>query len=151
MKERSFKCRWCGATFHLHKGMGKDCPECREERELERKRLYAAVRRGIIDKDDIPSRLDAHMERYVRERLEAEKDDRNRCLFCGMVMNVVDGFCVRCRNDGLDNVYKATGRSNGWESRKTKTDVHVVGGWRGRPVAGHSIRGTWNGIQEDWS
>lgn len=151
MKERSFKCRWCGATFHLHKGIGKDCPECREERELERRRLYAAVRRGIVNKDDIPSRLEVHMERYVRERLKAEKDARKRCLFCGRVKNVVDGFCLKCRNDGLDNVYNATGRSNGWEARTMKTDVRVVGGWRGRPVAGYSIRGARTGIQEDWS
>ena len=55
---------------------------------------------------------------------------------------------IKCRNKGLDSVHKETGRTNGLD-RPATVKVKAVGGWRGRPVAGRSIRLDMTVLQED--
>ena len=60
----------------------------------------------------------------------------SRCLYCGKeVWGEV--YCTKCRNQGFDDLHKATNRSNGWEREFAKRQRGVVeSGWRGPKVLG---------------
>ena len=152
MKARTTVCRWCGDEFKTKSGRAKDCPACRVANKKIRNRLEQRVRLGLLDKDMFASALQSSMRDAVSERKKREAASRPRCKFCGNVYGVdVTGFCAKCRADRFDDVYKTTGRSNGWDRKKTtKKEVNVEGGWRGRPVAGCSKKNGTPGIQEDW-
>lgn len=57
-----------------------------------------------------------------------------RCSYCGRVTNDAQ-FCYRCKAKKLDDLYRATKRSNGWD-KKPHPRAAVESGWRGRPVVG---------------
>ena len=57
---------------------------------------------------------------------------RTRCAYCGNLLYDKNGkrlrggeegwksnniYCGKCRYEGLDNVHRLTGRSNGWDRR----------------------------------
>ncbi len=147
MKARTTVCRWCGEEFKTKSGRAKDCPACRESRIRIRNRLEQRVRLGILSRDMFAAALQSSMREAIAERKKREKAARPQCKFCGKVHGVdVTGFCIRCRAEGFDDVYRETGRSNGWDRKKTEKGP-VEGGWRGRPMAGSFIRST---IREDW-
>lgn len=107
------------------------------------------MKTGKLAREDYCAAVEAEMHKSVEARRSGEAAIRPRCFYCGNVYGVnSSGYCATCRNAGLDFLHKETGRTNGWD-RPKKGKVDVVGGWRGRPVAGHSIRGARIWILED--
>lgn len=152
MRELRKKCRWCGKPFTSRSNRAKDCPDCRDDYKRALACVHYREKCGLLA-EGVGRRaaVEAEVRKAVEERRRRAAANRPRCLYCGNVYGVnSSGYCATCRSTGLDGLHKETGRTNGWD-RPTKGKVEVVGGWRGRPVAGHSIRETRTVIFEDWS
>lgn len=137
MRELKKKCRWCGKPFATRSHRAKDCPDCRDDYKRALARVHYRQKCGLLAEGvGYRAAVEAEVRKAVEARRRAEAENRPRCLYCGNVYGVnSSGYCVMCRRTGLDGLHKETGRTNGWD-RPTKGKVEVVGGWRGRPVAG---------------
>ena len=142
-------CDFCGAPFEARRNNAKHCDACRAALKLADRHAQYRMKTGKLSREDYCAAVEAEMRKAVEARKGREATIRPRCLYCGNVYGVnSSGYCATCRNAGLDCLHKETGRTNGWD-RPPKGKVEVVGGWRGRPVAGHSIRGSRIGILVD--
>lgn len=151
MRELNNTCRWCGKPFATRSHRAKDCPECRDDYKRALARVQYRQKCGLLaEGTGYRAAVEAEVRADVEERRRRAAANRPRCLYCGNVYGVnSSGYCAACRSTGLDGLHKETGRTNGWDKPAT-VNVKVVGGWRGRPVAGHSIRVTRAGMMEDW-
>lgn len=149
MRMTKAKCDFCGAPLESKQKNAKHCAACNAALRRANGHAQYRVRIGMLSKDGYRAAVEAEVRKAVEARKGREAAIRPRCLYCGNVYGVnSSGYCATCRNAGLDCLHKETGRTNGWD-RPPKVKVDVVGGWRGRPVAGHSIRGMRTGILED--
>ena len=146
---KRMKCHICGAQFEARRKNAKHCEACREAIRRAERNAHYRVRAGKLAREDYRAAVEADVRADVDERRRRAKANRPRCLRCGS-RYIVDssGYCLSCRSNGLDSVHMETGRTNGWD-RPAKVKVKVVGGWRGRPVAGHSIRGDMTVLLDD--
>lgn len=148
-KPKRMKCRICGDYFEALKRCAKHCEACRHAIMLAERHAQYRIKTGKLAREDYRTAVEAEVRADVEERRRRAKANRPRCFYCGNVYLVdSSGYCLSCRKNGLDSVHKETGRTNGWD-RPATAKVKVVGGWRGRPVAGYSIYGTRTGILED--
>ena len=107
------------------------------------------IKKGKLAREDYRAYVEAEAHKAANARKSSEAENRTRCLRCGSRYSVdSSGYCLSCRSNGLDSVHKATGRTNGWDKPK-KVKVKAIGGWRGRPVAGRSIRGDMKVLLDD--
>lgn len=64
------------------------------------------------------------LKKRRRERLarsgavEGAAADGGRCRFCGRKVPRGTKFCTQCINQGFDEVFASTGRSNGWDRKE---------------------------------
>ena len=148
-KPKKMKCSICGAPFEALKRCAKHCEACREAIKLAERHAQYRIKTGKLAREDYRAYVEAEVRADVEERMRRAKANRPRCFYCGNVYLVdSSGYCLSCRRNGLDSVHKETGRTNGWD-RPPKVKVEVVGGWRGRPVAGRSIRGDMTVLLDD--
>ena len=148
-KPKKMKCRICGAPFEALKRFAKHCEACREAIKIADRHAQYRIKKGKLAREDYRAAIEAEVRADVEERRRRAKANRQRCFYCGNVYLVdSSGYCLSCRRNGLDSVHKETGRTNGWD-RPAKVKVKVVGGWRGRPVAGRSIRGDMTVLLDD--
>ena len=149
MRGKKAKCDFCGAPFEARRNNAKHCDACRAALKLADRHAQYRMKTGKLAREDYCAAVEAEMHKSVEARRSGEAAIRPRCFYCGNVYGVnSSGYCATCRNAGLDFLHKETGRTNGWD-RPKKGKVDVVGGWRGRPVAGHSIRWARIWILED--
>lgn len=147
-KKKTVSCMFCGKPIVTYSDNAKSykCDVCRAEYNKIRNKVNQRVMRGTVKRSDVQELVDKEMFAFGRKRIEDDKvmDDeiafeplpnQVHCKFCGKMTIHPTEFCSTCRADGLDVVYNTTGRSDGWERRRTKT-VKVKGGWRGRRVMG---------------
>lgn len=148
-KPKKVKCSICGDWFEALNRCAKHCEACRAAiRRADRHAQYR-IKKGKLARDDYRAYVEAEAHKAAKARKSGEAKNRKRCFYCGNVYLVdSSGYCLTCRNKGLDSVHKETGRTNGWD-RPAKVKVKVVGGWRGRPIAGRSIRGDMTVLLED--
>ena len=148
MRGKKAKCDFCGAPFKARRKNAKHCTACNAAIRRAEGHAQYRVRAGKLAREGYRAAVEAEVRKAVEARRRAEAENRPRCLYCGNVYGVnSSGYCVMCRRTGLDSLHKETGRTgldslhketgrtNGWD-RPTKGKVEVVGGWRGRPVAG---------------
>ena len=146
---KKVKCRICGAPFEALKRCAKHCDACRYAIKLADRHAQYRIKTGKLAREDYRAYIEAEARKAAKARKSGEAENRPRCLRCGSRYSVnSSGYCLTCRSTGLDSVHKETGLTNGWD-RPAKVKVEVVGGWRGRPVAGHSIRVVRDGMLED--
>ena len=143
------KCDFCGAPLESKRKNAKHCAACNAALRRAEGIVQYRVRTGTLSKDGYRAAVEAEVRKDVEERRRrSEKSNRPRCPYCGNVGNLdMSGYCATCRKTRRDSIHMVTGRTNGWD-RPPKAKAEVVGGWRGRPVAGPSIRGTRTGILE---
>lgn len=133
--EKRKKCRWCGGWFTARSSAAEGCPACRAELNRVRCRQHWLMRTGKLAGKDYRAAVAEAMRAAVEERRREVKSQR--CRFCGSSSRVnASGYCVYCRLAGLDELHKATGRTNGWDRPAKPPRVPVRSEWRGRPVAG---------------
>lgn len=148
-KPKKVKCRVCGDYFEALKMSAKHCAACRHAIMLAERHAQYRIKTGKLAREDYRSYIESEAREAAEARKRCEAENRPRCLRCGNVYLVdSSGYCLTCRKNGLDSVHMETGRTNGWD-RPAKVKVKVVGGWRGRPVAGRSIRGDMTVLLED--
>ena len=148
-KPKKMKCSICGDYFEALKRCAKHCEACRAAIRRAEGHAHYRVRAGKLAREDYRAAVEAEVRADVEERRRRAKANRPRCFYCGNVYLVdSSGYCLTCRSNGLDSVHKETGRTNGWD-RPAKVKVEAVGGWRGRPVAGRSIRGDMKVLLDD--
>lgn len=148
-KPKKIKCRICGDWFEALKRNVLHCEACRAAIRRAESHAQYRVKTGKIAREDYRAAVEAEVRADVEERRRRENENRPRCLFCGRVYGVdSSGYCTTCRSNGLDSIHKETGRTNGWDMPAT-VKMKAVGEWRGRPVAGHSIRVMMGGMLED--
>ena len=148
-KPKRMTCHICGAQFEALKRSAKHCEACREAIKLADRHAQYRIKKGKLAREDYRAYVEAEAREAAEARKRCETENRPRCLRCGSRYSVdSSGYCLSCRSTGLDRVHKETGRTNGWD-RPATVKVKVVGGWRGRPVAGRSIRGDMTVLLED--
>ncbi len=148
-KPKKMKCRICGDDFAALKRNAWHCEACRAAIRRAEGHAHYRMKSGKISREGYRAAVEAEVRADVEERRRRAAANRPRCLYCGNVYLVnSSGYCATCRSTGLDGLHKETGRTNGWD-RPPKGKVEVVGGWRGRPVAGRSIRLDMTVLQED--
>ena len=148
-KPKKVKCRVCGDYFEALKRSAKHCEACRHAIMLAERHAQYRIKNGKLAREDYRAYIEAEAREAAEERRRRAKANRPRCFYCGNVYLVdSSGYCLTCRKKGLDSVHKETGRTNGWD-RPATVKVEVVGGWRGRRVAGRSIRGDMTVLLED--
>ena len=148
-KPKRMQCRICGAPFEALKRCAKHCEACRHAIMLADRHAQYRIKKGKLAREDYRAYVEAEARKAAKARKSGETNNRPRCLRCGSRYSVnSSGYCLTCRSNGLDSVHKATGLTNGWD-RPAKVKVKTVGGWRGRPVAGCSIRVVRDGMLED--
>ena len=148
-KPKRMTCHICGAPFEALKRCAKHCEACREAIKLADRHAQYRIKTGKLAREEYRAYVEAEAREAAKARKSGEAENRPRCLRCGNVYLVdSSGYCLTCRRNGLDSVHKETGRTNGWDKPK-KAKVKVVGGWRGRPIAGRSLRGDMTVLQED--
>ena len=148
-KPKRMKCRICGDYFEALKRCAKHCEACRYAIKLADRHAQYRIKTGKLAREDYRAAVEAEVRAGVEERRRRAAANRPRCLRCGSRYSVdSSGYCLTCRSKGLDNIHKETGRTNGWDM-PAKVKVKAVGGWRGRPVAGRSIRVVRDGMLED--
>lgn len=107
------------------------------------------IKKGKLARENYRAYVEVEARKAAKARKSGEAKNRPRCFYCGNVYLVdSSGYCLTCRKNGLDSVHKETGRTNGWD-RPATVKVKAVGGWRGRPVAGRSIRGDMTVLLDD--
>ena len=149
MRGKKAKCDFCGAPFEARRKNAKHCAACNAAIRRAEGHAQYRVRAGKLAREDYRAAVEAEVRADVEDRRRRAAAPRPRCLYCGNVYGVnSSGYCATCRSTGLDGLHKETGRTNGWD-RPPKVKVEVVGGWRGRPVAGRSIRLDMTVLQED--
>lgn len=135
MRGKKAKCDFCGAPFEARRKNAKHCEACRAAIWRADSHAQYRLKTGKLAREDYRAAVEAEVRADVEERRRAAAN-RPRCLYCGNVYGVnSSGYCSTCRSTGLDGLHKETGRTNGWD-RPPKGKVEVVGGWRGRPIAG---------------
>ena len=151
-KPKKVKCRICGDYFEALKRCAKHCEACREAIRRAERHAYYRKKTGKIAREDYRAAVEAEVRADVQERRRLAAENRQHCHYCGTVYGLDEsGYCAACRRTGLDLLHAETGRTNGWDKpAKVKVSKKAVGGWRGRPVAGHSIRVTRAVMLEDW-
>ena len=148
-KPKRMKCRICGDYFEALKRNAKHCAACRHAIMLAERHAQYRIKTVKLAREDYRAYVEAEARADVEERRRRAEENRPSCLRCGSRYSVdSSGYCLTCRNEGLDSVHKETGRTNGWDSPAT-VKVKAVGGWRGRPVAGRSIRGDMTVLLDD--
>ena len=148
-KPKKVKCRVCGDYFEALKRSAKHCEACRHAIMLTERHAQYRIKTGKLAREDYRAYIEAEAREAAEARRRRAKANRPRCFYCGNVYLVdSSGYCLTCRNKGLDSVHMETGRTNGWDKPK-KVNVKVVGGWRGRRVAGRSIRGDMTVLLDD--
>lgn len=148
-KPKRMKCRICGDYFEAMKRSAKHCEACRHAIMLADRHAQYRIKKGKLAREDYRAYVEAEAHKAANARKSGEAKNRPRCLRCGSRYSVdSSGYCATCRSKGLDSVHKETGRTNGWD-RPATAKVKVEGGWRGRPVAGRSIRVVRDGMLED--
>ena len=146
---KKVKCRICGDYFEALKRSAKHCEACRHAIMLADRHAQYRIKKGRLAREDYRAYVEAEAREAAEARKRCEAANRPRCLRCGSRYSVdSSGYCLTCRSNGLDSVHKETGLTNGWD-RPAKVKVEVVGGWRGRPVAGRSIRGDMTVLLDD--
>ena len=146
---KKVKCRICGAPFEALKRSAKHCEACRHAIMLADRHAQYRIKNGKLAREDYRAYVEAETRKAAEKRKSGEEKNRPRCLRCGSRYSVdSSGYCLTCRSNGLDSVHKETGLTNGWDM-PAKVKVKVVGGWRGRPVAGRSIRGDMTVLLDD--
>ena len=148
-KPKRMKCHICGAPFEALKRCAKHCEACREAIKLADRHAQYRIKTGKLAREDYRAYVEAEARKAAKARKSGETENRPRCLRCGSRYSVdSSGYCLTCRSNGLDSVHKETGRTNGWD-RPAPVKVKAVGGWRGRPVAGRSVRGDMTVLLDD--
>ena len=148
-KPKKMKCSICGDYFEALKRCAKHCEACRHAIMLAERHAQYRIKKGKLAREDYRAYVEAEAREAAEARKSGEAKKRKRCLYCGHVyLGDSAGYCLSCRRNGLDSVHKETGRTNGWD-RPATAKVKVVGGWRGRPVAGRSIRGDMTVLLDD--
>ncbi len=136
MRRMKAKCDFCGAPFEARRKNAKHCAACNAAIRRADSHAQYRLKTGKLAKDGYRAAVEAEVRKAVEERRRRAAANRPRCLYCGNVYGVnSSGYCAACRSTGLDGLHKETGRTNGWDM-PPKVRVEVVGGWRGRPVAG---------------
>lgn len=132
---RTLVCEKCSRSFVAYHKKSL-CPECYAQARREYMRDYARKRAGKVQAKAAERSV---AEPKAEPRAEGSAADAKRtfgrCLFCGSILKKEGRFCKTCLREGFNNVYEATGRSNGWD-RKPGMRVKVVSGWRGQSVIG---------------
>ena len=148
-KPKKVKCRVCGDYFEALKRCAKHCEACRHAIMLAERHAQYRIKTGKLAREDYRAYIEAEAREAAEKRKRCEAENRPRCFRCGN-RYLVDssGYCLTCRKNGLDSLHKETGRTNGWD-KPAKVKVKAVGGWRGRPVAGRSIRGDMTVLLDD--
>ena len=147
-KPKRMQCSICGDYFEALKRSAKHCEACREAIKIADRHAQYRIKKGKLAREDYRAYVEAEARKAAKARKSGEAANRPRCLRCGSRYSVdSSGYCATCRSNGLDSVHKETGRTNGWD-RPAKVKVKAVGGWRGRPVAGRSIRVARDGMLE---
>ena len=148
-KPKKVKCSICGDYFEALKRCAKHCEACREAIKLADRHAQYRIKKGKLAREDYRAYVEAEAREAAEARKSGEAKNRPRCLRCGSRYSVdSSGYCATCRSTGLASVHKETGRTNGWD-RPATAKVKAVGGWRGRPVAGRSIRGDMTVLLDD--
>ena len=148
-KPKKVKCRVCGAPFEALKRNAKHCEACRHAIMLADRHAQYRIKTGKLAREEYRAYVEAEAREAAEARKRCEAENRPRCLRCGSRYSVdSSGYCATCRSTGLDSVHKETGLTNGWD-RPATVKVKAVGGWRGRPVAGRSIRGDMTVLLDD--
>ena len=148
-KPKKVKCHICGDYFDAMKRSAKHCEACRHAIMLAYRHAQYRIKKGKLSREDYRAYVEAEAREAAEARKRCEAANRPRCLRCGSRYSVdSSGYCLSCRKNGLDSVHKETGLTNGWD-RPAKVKVKAVGGWRGRPVAGRSIRGDMTVLLDD--
>ena len=148
-KPKKVKCRVCGDYFEALKRCAKHCEACRHAIMLAERHAQYRIKTGKLAREDYRAYVEAEARDAAEARKRCEAANRPRCFYCGNVYLVdSSGYCLSCRRNGLDSVHKEMGLTNGWD-RPAKVKVKAVGGWRGRPVAGRSIRGDMTVLLDD--
>ena len=146
---KKVKCRICGDYFEALKRCAKHCEACRYAIEIADRHAQYRIKKGKLAREDYRAYLEAEARAAAEARKRCEAENLPRCLRCGSRYRVgSSGYGLTCRGKGLDSVHMETGRTNGWD-RPAKEKVKVVGGWRGRRVAGRSIRGDMTVLLDD--
>ena len=148
-KPKKLKCSICGDYFEALKRCAKHCEACRYAIKIADRHAQYRIKKGKLAREDYRAYVEAEARKAAKARKSGEAANRPRCLRCGSRYSVdSSGYCATCRITGLDSVPKETGLTTGW-ARPAKVTVTVVGGWRGRPVAGRSIRGDMTVLLDD--
>lgn len=126
------RCDICGRAY---KGAfnSKRCPDCQAvyTRAYSRFRNAAKARGETVD--NIAAQK--YADEAAREEVMPDTGGR-RCLYCGKKLKGdKSAYCVSCRTNGLANIHEVTGRTNGWERRRSR-QVEIKPGWRGQMVMG---------------
>ena len=147
--QKKVKCSICGDYFDALKRSAKHCDACRYAIMLADRHAQYRIKKGKLARENYRAYVEAEARKAAKARKSGEAKNSPRCLRCGSRYSVdSSGYCATCRSTGLDSVHKETGLTNGWD-RPAKVKVKVVGGWRGRPVAGRSIRGDMTVLLDD--
>ena len=148
-KPKRMQCSICGDYFEALKRCAKHCEACRYAIKLADRHAQYRIKKGKLAREDYRAYVEAEARKAAKARKSGEAANRPRCLRCGSRYSVdSSGYCLSCRRNGLDSVHKETGRTNGWD-RPATVKVKAVGGWRGRPVAGRSVRGDMTVLLDD--
>ena len=148
-KPKRMQCSICGDYFEALKRCAKHCEACRHAIMLAERHAQYRIKTGKLAREEYRAYIEEEAREAAEARKRCEAENRPRCLRCGSRYRVdSSGYCLTCRSNGLDSVHMETGRTNGWD-RPAKVKVKVVGGWRGRPVAGRSIRGDMTVLLDD--
>lgn len=128
--KKTFTCAKCGKTFVALRKHDL-CQVCNAEKRKAYQRSYVRKEnreRPVVQKSEKKKdKADKSVEKKAEKKL-------THCKFCGKLTTNGD-FCRNCKNEGFDNVYIVTGRSNGWDKQRiTKTKIKF--GWRGRACVG---------------
>lgn len=135
--EKTFVCAKCGMSF-IALRKHELCPVCNDEKRKAYQKSYVRKEnRGkpVVQKsENKKDKTDNPVETKREKKL-------THCKFCGKLTTIGD-FCRNCKNEGFDNVFRLTGRSNGWDRVKRKR-ISVVSGWRGQHCVGTFSGRNW--------
>lgn len=136
-REFRFRCQVCGAEFVSTSSNGKRCSSCAKDFERICYRLRTRYdRAGLSDatelaqsetleimrsaiKEGIPFSVAGNKTLRIHKSPPAvgsEPAESHPCPYCGV--KTTGEYCPRCVREGLDNVHRVTGRSNGWDRPK---------------------------------